>query len=65
MLGIPHHIFKMLDSMLNYRGDTPGVGHAMKDSKCPPPDRFEAQFIYVVCCAAISLLSNRVSADGD
>lgn len=59
VLPIPLHINKMLESMLNYRGDTPGIGHAMKDSNYPPPDRFEAQFIYVVCCAAISFLSNK------
>lgn len=61
ILNMPHHIFKMLECMLNYRGDTPGISHAMKDSSYPPPDRFEAQFIYVVCCASISLLSNKFS----
>ncbi len=60
---IPLPFYKIAENIWIYRNDAPGIGHAMKEGKWPPPSREDAQLIYVVCCGVISYLVNRKNAD--
>lgn len=56
---LPDPICETIDKLWHYRNDAPDIGHAMKDAKYPPPDRWDAQLIYVTCCGFIKYLINK------
>jgi hypothetical protein len=63
-LEIPLPLNDSFKGMWKYRSEAPGVAHSDKQiPSCPPPSRWEAQLMYVFCCAAASYFINKRRTD--
>lgn len=64
LLEIPPPINDLFKAIWKYRSEAPGVGHSgKKPSACPPPSCWDAQLIYVICCAVASYFVNKQRQD--